>query len=410
MKIEVGMKCKQIKAIEKYGFDCIGMEFEITKIDDNVIMCMGNGIGFGIDPNEFENYFEIVKEKVKEKGKEDCIMNTNYKGKKIRIINTEGFIRDDYKDLDKYIGQTGIVRWDFEGSEHRLSIKFDNEVLDSINESNGRLCFRVDSVKFIDDTCERNIDKDNKNKTLDINDIKIGQKYRVIKNRDTRYGSCRDLIEIESQEVEIMGLNVGVNGDIRIKSKNNIHICRVENLDKINSYAKLGDIVELSNGLKMKICEDENINGYYKTVDIFTNKNITTYISENKLKEYYLGNKVWGYDAYKYEIINIKTEEIKKETKSVKTNKVYFYKMIPHKINWEITHDDEIINQTTDSGDESYKLIINGLTTIVILDDGCKGVAKCLPSDEYDMDKGVDIAYTKALIKSYQKKLKRLVK
>ena len=84
--------------------------------------------------------------------------------------------------------------------------------------------------------------------------------------------------------------------------------------------------------------------------------------------------------------------------------------MIPHKINWKIKHNNEVIDQIIDSGSESYKLIINGNTTIVILDDGCKGIAKCMESDEYDMDKGVDIAYTKAIIKSSQKKLKGLVK
>ena len=264
-------------------------------------------------------------------------MNTNHKGKKVKIINTEGFIRDDYKDLEKYINQTGIVRWDFEGSGNRLSIKFDDEVLDNINNDNGRLCFRVDSVEFVDNVCEKPVEK--------------------------------------------------------------IH-------------AKLGDIVELSNGLKMEICEDYFYDSkqYYKTVDINTNKLVTNYISEDNLKEYCLGNKVFGHGIEKYKIINIKTEEVKEEIESKPKNKVYIYRMIPHKINWEITYDGEIIHQITDSGDESYKLIINGNNTIVILDDGCKDVAKCLPSDEYDLEKGVDIAYTKAIIKSYQKKLKRLIK
>jgi len=285
-------------------------------------------------------------------------MNLNHKGRKVRIINTKGFIRDDYKNLDKYINQTGIVRWDFEGSEHRLSIKFDNGILDNINDNNGRLCFRIDNVEFIEDTYEKPIEKESK---LNIN------------------------------------------------------------------HAKLGDIVELSNGLKMEICEDEKYPRYYRTVDIFTKENVTTIISEHSLKTYCIGNRVWGYGSDEFAIINIKRKEVKsediKETKnnnnnnntkleikSKSTNKVYTYEMIPHKINWKITHNGEIVNQTIDSGNESYKLIINDNTTIVILDDGCKGVAKCMESDEYDMDKGIDIAYTKAIIKSSQKKLKMLVK
>ena len=46
----------------------------------------------------------------------------------------------------------------------------------------------------------------------------------------------------------------------------------------------------------------------------------------------------------------------------------------------------------------------------MVFDDGSKGYAKCLPTDEYNLDKGIDIAYTKAMIESCQKKLKELVK
>jgi len=338
MKIQTGMKCKQTKVIEEYGFDCVGMEFEIVEASDNVIKCKEDNVYLGIDINEFENYFELIKE--------DVEFNTNnHKGKKVRIINTKGFIRDDYKDLEKYIGQTGIVRHDYEGSGRGLSVKFDDEVLDSINDSNGRLCFRIDSVEFIEDTYEKPIEKESK---LNIN------------------------------------------------------------------HAKLGDIVELSNGLKMEICEDEKYPRYYRTVDISTKENVTTIISEHSLKTYCIGNRVWGYGSDEFAIVNIKHEEVKseeiKETKQKPINKVYTYRMIPHKINWKITHNGEIVNQTIDSGDESYKLIINGNTTIVILDDGSKGIAKCLDSDVYDMDKGIDIAYTKAIIKSSQKKLKGLIR
>jgi len=338
MKIQTGMKCKQTKVIEEYGLDFIGMEFEIVEANNNVIKCKSDSVYLNIDINQFDNYFKLIDEEVKENIKSNNA--NNHKDKKVKIINTKGFIRDDYKDLDKYIGQTGIVRWDFEGNGHRLSIKFDDEIIDNINDSNGRLCFRIDSVEFIEDIYVESIEKENK--TLDIKDIEIGQKYRVIENRNTYYGSCDDIIKIEGQEVEVYGINENNEGDISIKSKDGVeHTCEAKNLELIE--------------------EDD----YVKQVS---------------------------------------------QVKPKPTNKVYTYEMIPHKINWEITHNGEIIHQIIDSGNESYKLIINGNTTIVILDDGCKGVAKCLPSDEYDLDKGVDIAYTKAIIKSSQKKLKGLVK
>ena len=259
MKIEVGMKCKQTKEIEKFAFNFVGMEFEIIKVDDDVIMGEGNNIRFGIEPNEFENYFELIREEVKEDIKEKIKENINYKGKKIKIINLKGFeeYKNRYNYLEKYINQTGVIKSDWKNG-YRFVIEYDNdEEMNIIDKNNGGLCFRIDNVEFI---------------------------------------------------------------------------------------------------------------------------------HEDQIAE---------------QIEQIKSKSI---------NKVYTYEMIPHKINWKITHNGEIIDQVIDSGNESYKLITNGNTTIIILDDGCKGIAKCLPSDEYDLDRGVDIAYTEAMIKSYQKKLKGLVK
>ncbi|TPG68569.1 hypothetical protein EEL31_08590 [Brevibacillus laterosporus] len=64
MKIEVGMKCKQVVAIEEYDFDYVDQEFEITKVTDTVVMGKGLeiGVGFGIKPSEFEAYFELLHE------------------------------------------------------------------------------------------------------------------------------------------------------------------------------------------------------------------------------------------------------------------------------------------------------------------------------------------------------------
>lgn len=56
------------------------------------------------------------------------------------------------------------------------------------------------------------------------------------------------------------------------------------------------------------------------------------------------------------------------------------------------------------------KIIHNENATIVILDDGSKGVAKCMPEDTYDKTTGIKIAYIRAKIKSLQKELKVLTK
>lgn len=56
------------------------------------------------------------------------------------------------------------------------------------------------------------------------------------------------------------------------------------------------------------------------------------------------------------------------------------------------------------------KVIHSGNATIVILDDGSKGVAKCMEGDEYNKTTGIKIAYIRAKMKSLQKELNQLTK
>lgn len=55
-------------------------------------------------------------------------------------------------------------------------------------------------------------------------------------------------------------------------------------------------------------------------------------------------------------------------------------------------------------------VIQNGRAIIVILPDGCKGVAKCLLEDKFDPELGYEIAYTRAKVKSLAKEIKKLNK
>lgn len=52
------------------------------------------------------------------------------------------------------------------------------------------------------------------------------------------------------------------------------------------------------------------------------------------------------------------------------------------------------------------RCIVNKNVVIVILNSGAKGVAKCLPEDEFNEDTGIRIAYIKAKIKELTKELK----
>jgi len=64
VKIDVGMKVKQIKELP--GFNYIGDEFEVKEIVNSVVMCANSRMGFGISEDEFLNYFEILKPIIKE--------------------------------------------------------------------------------------------------------------------------------------------------------------------------------------------------------------------------------------------------------------------------------------------------------------------------------------------------------
>jgi hypothetical protein len=73
---------------------------------------------------------------------------------------------------------------------------------------------------------------------LKIEDIKPGQYYEVVKNRESYYGSCTDLIEIEGQIIRVDFVNS--DDDIDITSKKRTHACRVENL-KSTTQTELGE-------------------------------------------------------------------------------------------------------------------------------------------------------------------------
>lgn len=76
----------------------------------------------------------------------------------------------------------------------------------------------------------------------------------------------------------------------------------------------------------------------------------------------------------------------------------------------------EVSNLGDEKSDAFYttekkeKVIHNANRTIVILDDGSKGIAKCCEGDKYDKLIGIKIAYLRAKIKSLNKELKSLTK
>ena len=319
--------------------------------------------------------------------------NENYKGKRVKIINTECFLKYDYKDLEKYIGENGTIKRDYEGHKSRFVIDFDSVELNIIDEENGRLCFSIDSVEFLDSVNDGNgnnefkvgdiVEVSNKyNNEFDtaggsysdypsffiknnLNELKdrymwkgvkngfyeivaIGKHFQnlntivyVLESYDKEiYLMCNDYNEISKLTMMIMSNEVG--NEINNTSTSQLH-------------AKLGDTIILSNNLKIKVCKDYfsefNSKQYYKTVDISCNTNITIGYTEENLKEFYLGNKMWGYGAEEFEIVDIVRKEVKEKKVKVeqceRKNKacqnpnpiktVYQYKLLPYQVVWEVS-------------------------------------------------------------------------
>lgn len=57
--------------------------------------------------------------------------------------------------------------------------------------------------------------------------------------------------------------------------------------------------------------------------------------------------------------------------------------------------------------DDVKKVIYSDRVTVVILNSGVKGIAKCLEEDNYDKEKGYRVAYLKAKIKEMSRELKK---
>lgn len=90
----------------------------------------------------------------------------------------------------------------------------------------------------------------------------------------------------------------------------------------------------------------------------------------------------------------------------------HYYEIFPYVYNSIVTNNNgEVIDKQSYHAEGSkYKVIYNGNTTIVILEDGSKGIAKRNPKDEYDKFLGYKIAMTRAKIAKLQKELEELIK
>jgi len=376
--INKDMKYRQIKEIKirglnNFNFDYIGEEFKIIEVENNIIVIDLYGTYLAINENIFYDYFET----------------------------TEGTKRNELKS-------------EFEvGDMVKITNKYNHE-----NSTAGASYSYYPSFFTKNDFYElksRYVEKGVKNGIYKI--VGIGRHslypnpivYVLEKNNEIY------LMSNTYNEMEKVNNNKKEN-NIMTQSQTNNQLQTHENL-----HARLGDTLILYNGLKMKVCKDfcDRDTQYYKTVDISCNTNVTIGYSEDDIKKFCIGKKVWDYDANELEIVDIERKQIKEKKVKVKQNKivnpdkqVYKYKLFPRTVYWVIENvkTGETTYEPFDIAEQSFKLIVNGDRTTIIFDDGSKGSTKCLSTDKYDFEKGRKIAYKYALIEVLKKEIEELVK
>jgi len=102
-------------------------------------------------------------------------------GKKVKVVNTNGFQNDDNYELYLYLGQTGIIS-DYKTTIHRFTIEFDDELMGNIDYDNNKLLFAIDNVEFIDEDVINGINEEivsNNSSNINLQNI-IKQMLNVI--------------------------------------------------------------------------------------------------------------------------------------------------------------------------------------------------------------------------------------
>jgi hypothetical protein len=93
----------------------------------------------------------------------------------------------------------------------------------------------------------------------------------------------------------------------------------------------------------------------------------------------------------------------------VKTIHKYCAPSVPRTI--KVRKDDKVISvQESNVPAIDYTITYDGLKTTCILADGSKGVVKCMDTDEWEQQIGHDLAFWKARIKFYERKIEERLK
>ena len=166
-------------------------------------------------------------------------------GKKVRIVNTNGFQNDDNYELYLYLGQTGIIN-DCKGIIHRFTIEFDDELMENIDFDNNKLLFTINNVEFIGEDSINNNALPNSN--IKLQNI-IKQMLNVIGDYE---GSKLSMGIWPPKEIYFLIYETEALIEIDKKEK-----CAYLNTDTMNNHLTSSMLDELSQIVKII---DDNIN------------------------------------------------------------------------------------------------------------------------------------------------------
>lgn len=198
-----------------------------------------------------------------------------------------------------------------------------------------------------------------------VDKVEIGKKYKVIENRDSKWGRCHDNIKIEGQEVKVIYDYKDGSFDVEDKT-GKAHVIAAENLELLNN------IIEEGKGMKFKV--GDIVTGTKDNDYGITNKDMT----RGEVVEVYNVSGYSGYeDDIKIKVLEHRTDPRKVGASYPVESKYFKLVQVADQINATITFDKN--------------------KTVVTLEDGSKGTAKLYYKDTYNKGYGIAVALGRAL-------------